>query len=152
MGGSSRRCPGVASAGVCRRIPSRPCYKRVSRPPGLDSRCFCVGTGTSASGARANADLQRSAGRNAEWSTGKGWELSSEGRISLPLPCSRGGDMRQSMTWVATAAGELRSVVWRPDHDGAFPGVVLVDGALEGPADTTWAALAAVLVGRGAVA
>jgi len=60
--------------------------------------------------------------------------------------------MRTTATSVPTAAGDLRAVVWRPDHDELMPGVVLVDGALEGTADDTWASLADLVVEYGAVA
>jgi uncharacterized protein len=60
--------------------------------------------------------------------------------------------MHKTTTSVATAAGELRAIVWRPDGDELLPGVVLVDGAMEGTADDTWAEFAAVLVDCGAVA
>jgi pimeloyl-ACP methyl ester carboxylesterase len=63
-----------------------------------------------------------------------------------------GVDVRLSMTSVPVAAGALRAVVWRPDDDRLLPGVVLVDGALEGIADATWEEFAAVLTGCGAVA
>jgi uncharacterized protein len=61
--------------------------------------------------------------------------------------------MRTSAGSVTTAAGELRTVLWRPDEqDGVLPGVVLVDGAMEGTADDTWSAFAEVLVACGVVA
>jgi len=60
--------------------------------------------------------------------------------------------MRTTATSVPTAAGDLRAVVWRPDSDELMPGVVLVDGALDGTADDTWASLADLVVECGAVA
>jgi hypothetical protein len=58
--------------------------------------------------------------------------------------------MRQRTTSVPTAAGGLRAVVWQQDDGdaaaGLLPGVVLVDGAMEGTADDTWAGLAAVVM------
>jgi len=60
--------------------------------------------------------------------------------------------MRQALTSVTTDAGELRAVVWGGDDEALLPGVVLVDGALEGTADSTWTALAPLVVGCGAVA
>src|SRR5712691_7931585 len=60
--------------------------------------------------------------------------------------------MRQALTSVTTDAGELRAVVWGGDDEALLPGVVLVDGALEGTADSTWTELAPLVVGCGAVA
>jgi uncharacterized protein len=60
--------------------------------------------------------------------------------------------MRTTARSVPTAAGDLRAIVWRPDHDELMPGVVLVDRALKGTAGDTWASLAGLVVECGAVA
>jgi pimeloyl-ACP methyl ester carboxylesterase len=54
------------------------------------------------------------------------------------------------VTSVATAAGELRALIHRPDGDHPLPGVVLVDGAGEGTADG-WGRWPAAIAGCGAV-
>lgn len=58
--------------------------------------------------------------------------------------------MRETVTSVSTAAGDLRAIVGHPDVEGPLPGVVLVDGALEGTADG-WGQFAALVAGCGAV-
>jgi pimeloyl-ACP methyl ester carboxylesterase len=57
--------------------------------------------------------------------------------------------MRETVTSVRTPAGDLRAIVRHPDLEGPLPGVVLVDGALEGTADG-WGQFPAALVGFGA--
>ncbi len=59
--------------------------------------------------------------------------------------------MREAVTSVPTAMGELRALVRCPDEDGAsLPGVVLVDGAGEGTAED-WGEYPERLVSFGAV-
>ncbi len=56
--------------------------------------------------------------------------------------------MREVLTSVSTAAGNLRAIARFPDAEGPVPGVVLVDGALEGTADG-WGTLPQILVDFG---
>jgi uncharacterized protein len=59
--------------------------------------------------------------------------------------------MREVMTSIGTAAGDLRAIAWYPDSNRTpLPGLVLVDGAGDGTADG-WGERPAVFAGFGAV-
>ncbi len=56
--------------------------------------------------------------------------------------------MREVLTAVPTEAGDLRAIARFPEADGLLPGLVLVDGALEGKADG-WGSFPKILTGFG---
>jgi dienelactone hydrolase len=58
--------------------------------------------------------------------------------------------MRETVTSVRTAMGDMRAVVYYPSSDGPLPGIVLVDGAGDSVADD-WGAQPATFGGCGAV-
>ncbi len=58
--------------------------------------------------------------------------------------------MREIMTSVATASGDMRAMVYYPDAGGPLPGIVLVDGGGDSVADD-WGSQPATFGGCGAV-